>query len=139
MCNCFVGLVILIMILRQPANKKIINQKNSATASPATLFVLSFTKIIQKNNLSHGITCNSVCPGLVTTPMTVDEFDRRTSNTEEAKKWQRRSFDDYAPLFPIPRISTPEEVGHMVRYLCSAEAGYVTGASFDINGGDLMV
>jgi NAD(P)-dependent dehydrogenase (short-subunit alcohol dehydrogenase family) len=45
----------------------------------------------------------------------------------------------YRRSFPIPRLGTAEEVADLIAFLASDQAGYVTGASFDITGGDLMV
>ena len=47
--------------------------------------------------------------------------------------------EDYAKKFPIPRIGEPEEVADLVIFLVSDKSRYITGASLDINGGDLMV
>lgn len=41
--------------------------------------------------------------------------------------------------FPIKRLGLPEEIGDLVVFLCSHRASYITGASIDINGGDLMI
>ena len=41
--------------------------------------------------------------------------------------------------FPIKRLGLPAEIGDLVVFLCSDRAAYITGASFDINGGDLMM
>ena len=56
----------------------------------------------------------------------------------------RATIDDaraaaYAASFPIPRLGRPEEVAELVAFLCSDRAAYITGASLDINGGDLMI
>ena len=45
----------------------------------------------------------------------------------------------YADSFPINRLGKPEEVAELVAFLCSNRASYITGASLDINGGDLMI
>ena len=45
---------------------------------------------------------------------------------------------NYIKNFPISRIGTPEEVAKLVLFLV-ADADYITGASIDINGGDLMI
>ena len=45
----------------------------------------------------------------------------------------------YAKSFPIPRLGTPNEVAELVAFLVSDNASYITGASLDINGGDLMI
>jgi NAD(P)-dependent dehydrogenase (short-subunit alcohol dehydrogenase family) len=94
------------------------------TASKAG--VLGFTRHLAKEVAADGITVNSVCPGLIDTEMirvTIDET----------------SMQAYADGFPIPRLGQPEEVADLVAFLASDQAAYITGASLDINGGDLMI
>ena len=45
----------------------------------------------------------------------------------------------YEESFPIPRLGRPEEVARLVLFLVSDSSSYITGASLDINGGDLML
>lgn len=45
----------------------------------------------------------------------------------------------YANSFPIKRLGKPSEVADLVNFLVSDKAAYITGASLDINGGDLMI
>ena len=52
---------------------------------------------------------------------------------------QKRPLSHYEKMFPIERLGDPKEVGALVQFLASKEAGYVTGACIDINGGDLML
>ena len=47
--------------------------------------------------------------------------------------------DAYVETLPVPRIGDPREVGELVAFLASDRAAYITGASLDINGGELMV
>ncbi|MBM3934368.1 MAG: SDR family oxidoreductase [SAR202 cluster bacterium] len=88
--------------------------------------VLGLTRATAKEVARFGITCNSVCPGLIDTEMV------RANVTEERLK-------RYLDSFPISRIGEPWEVAEMVAFLASDRAAYVTGASLDINGGDLMI
>jgi len=69
----------------------------------------------------HGITVNVVSPGLIDTDMTRGLGERR-----------RRQFLDRTPL---GRPGTPEEVAAAVRFLASAEAGYLTGVVLPVSGG----
>jgi 3-oxoacyl-[acyl-carrier protein] reductase len=88
--------------------------------------ILGFTRHLAKEVAADGITVNAVCPGLIDTEMvraTIDEA--RTAA--------------YARSFPIARLGRPEEVAELVAFLASERAAYITGASLDINGGDLMI
>lgn len=94
------------------------------TASKAG--VLGFTRHLAKEVAAHGITVNAVCPGLIDTEMVRTTIDDARSQA-------------YADSFPIPRLGQPEEVADLVAFLASDQAAYITGASLDINGGDLMI
>jgi NAD(P)-dependent dehydrogenase (short-subunit alcohol dehydrogenase family) len=69
---------------------------------------------------------NAVCPGLIDTDMV-----KTTITPDQARA--------YAASFPIPRLGRPGEVAHLIAFLATDRAAYITGASIDINGGDLMV
>ncbi|MDA0748186.1 MAG: SDR family NAD(P)-dependent oxidoreductase [bacterium] len=88
--------------------------------------ILGFTRHLAKEVASYGITVNAVCPGLIDTEMV------RTTITEER-------IQAYEQSFPIPRLGRPEEVADLVAFLSTDKAAYITGASLDINGGDLMI
>ena len=88
--------------------------------------ILGFTRHLAKEEAAHGITVNSVCPGLIDTEMV-----RTTISDDRARA--------YADSFPISRLGRPEEVAELVAFLASDRAAYITGASLDINGGDLMI
>jgi NAD(P)-dependent dehydrogenase (short-subunit alcohol dehydrogenase family) len=94
------------------------------TASKAG--VLGFTRHLAKEVARYGITVNSVCPGLIDTEMV-----RSTIDDARARA--------YAESFPISRLGQPSEVAELVAFLASDRAAYITGASLDINGGDLMI
>lgn len=88
--------------------------------------ILGFTRHLASEVAADGITVNSVCPGLIDTQMV-----RGTISDDRV--------DAYARSFPIPRLGTPGEVAALIRFLTSDDAAYITGASVDINGGDLMI
>jgi len=71
----------------------------------------------------HGITCNAVAPGMIMTDMTSSYWTQE----EPARQIKQR--------VPVGRIGTPEDVGHAVVFLASAEAGYVSGVSLRVDGG----
>jgi NAD(P)-dependent dehydrogenase (short-subunit alcohol dehydrogenase family) len=71
----------------------------------------------------EGIRCNVVNPGLINTPMAASLM----ANPD--------MLQPILAQYAIPRAGTPEEVAHMVVYLASDEAGWVTGGTFTIDGG----
>ena len=94
------------------------------TASKAGLQGL--TRAAAKELGRFGITVNAICPGMIDTELT------RENATQE-------QLDALAASYPVPRLGTREEVANLIGFLASEAAGYITGASFDINGGDLML
>jgi 3-oxoacyl-[acyl-carrier protein] reductase len=115
---------------------RIINISSSAGRSVSTLGgahytvskagLLGLTRAVAKEVAPFGITVNAICPGLIDTEMV-----RKTTAKKELQ--------DFLDSFPINRMGSPEEVGDLVVFLCSDKASYITGASIDINGGDLMI
>jgi len=77
----------------------------------------------------EGITCNSICPGAIITER-VDRFLNERHTPEERQR--------IADSIPVRRQGRVEDVAAAVAYLASEEAGFVTGATLDINGGQAM-
>jgi 3-oxoacyl-[acyl-carrier protein] reductase len=94
------------------------------TASKAGL--LGLTRAAAKELGPHGITVNAVCPGMIDTELTRE-------NASSAL------LDSLAANYPVPRLGTALEVADLICFAASEAAGYITGASLDINGGDLMI
>ena len=94
------------------------------TASKAGL--LGFTRAAAKELGKFGITVNAICPGMIDTELT---HEHASSDLLER----------LAKAYPVPRLGTSLEVADLICFAASEAAGYITGASFDINGGDLMM
>jgi len=105
---------------------KNISTVGGAHYTAAKAGVLGFTRHLAKEVAADGITVNAVCPGLIDTEMV-----RATIDDERVEA--------YARSFPISRLGQPGEVAELVAFLASDRAAYITGASLDINGGDLMI
>jgi 3-oxoacyl-[acyl-carrier protein] reductase len=86
--------------------------------------VVGFTKSLAREVASRGITVNSVAPGYVATAMT----DNLSLSVRET----------FLGLIPMKRFATPEEIAHVVKFLLSDEAAYITGQIVNINGGLFM-
>ena len=74
----------------------------------------------------HGITANIVAPGAVMTPRT-----NAMRTPEATAKIEANT--------PARRLCEPEEVAWPILFLCSQQAGYITGATLDVNGGASMI
>jgi NAD(P)-dependent dehydrogenase (short-subunit alcohol dehydrogenase family) len=84
-----------------------------------------FTKMFAKYGASKGILVNTVCPGTMRTAMLLDE-----TPPEVVKNYELR--------IPLGRLADPAEVAKVVVFLAGDDASYVTGATFDVNGGLVM-
>jgi 2-keto-3-deoxy-L-fuconate dehydrogenase len=93
--------------------------------------VLTMTRSIAVDYVKRGIRCNCICPARVHTPF-VDGYLAATYPGREAEMF--RTLSDAQP---IGRMGTPEEIAHLALYLCSDEAGFVTGQAYTIDGGAL--
>jgi NAD(P)-dependent dehydrogenase (short-subunit alcohol dehydrogenase family) len=88
--------------------------------------LLGLTRAAAKELGRYGITVNAVAPGMIDTELT-----RESASAEELERMARS--------YPVPRLGTAREVADLICFAASEQAGYITGAVFDINGGDLML
>jgi NAD(P)-dependent dehydrogenase (short-subunit alcohol dehydrogenase family) len=94
------------------------------TASKTGL--LGFTRAAAKELGKFGITVNAICPGMIDTELTHEYASSEL-------------LDKLAAGYPVPRLGTALEVADLICFAASEAAGYITGTSLDINGGDLMM
>lgn len=86
--------------------------------------IISITMGIARQLAPSGITVNVVCPG--------------TTETEMAKLYNKETKERLLRRIPMGRLAKPEEVAAAVCFFASEEAGYITGAILDVNGGMYM-
>ena len=87
--------------------------------------IIGLTKSMAKELGSRNITVNAVAPGYITTDMTNELND-------EVKEQLKSSI-------PLGRLGTPNDVANLVCFLASDEAGYITGQTFNVDGGMVMI
>ena len=90
--------------------------------SAAKAAVLGLTRALAREVGPSGVTCNALAPGLIGTDITAGMLS------------PERQAEIVADV-PVRRQGSVGEVASMIVYLCSEDAGYVTGATLDINGG----
>ncbi|MEK6346301.1 MAG: SDR family NAD(P)-dependent oxidoreductase [Burkholderia sp.] len=85
----------------------------------------SLTFSLARELAAFGVTANGISPAYVKTPMITEQLDE--SQRQKLLK-----------EIPVGRFCEPEEFAHVVRFLASPLAGFITGEVVDINGGLLM-
>lgn len=115
---------------------KIVNVSSSAGRSYSTFGaahytaskagVLGLTRHTASEAAAYNINVNATAPGSMDTQMVRLNASPEHIAQEEAN-------------IPLGRLGTPEDEAYLVLFLASEEASYITGATVDINGGDLMI
>jgi 3-oxoacyl-[acyl-carrier protein] reductase len=86
--------------------------------------VVALTRRAATELAPYGVTVNAVAPAAIDGPLAQEVF--------------RDRLQEKLAAIPVGRLGRPEEVAALVSFLVSDDAGYITGATLDINGGVLM-
>jgi 3-oxoacyl-[acyl-carrier protein] reductase len=120
---------------------RIVNITSAAVKAPIDILALSngaragltgFIAGIARKTIPHNVTINNLLPGM---------FDTETlaKRSKAAAQMQNKTFEEIhesrKKTIPAGRFGTPEEFGAACAFLCSSQAGYVTGMNFLIDGG----
>ena len=95
--------------------------------------VLSMTLSVARDFVDKRIRCNCLCPARVHTPF-VDGYLAKTYPGREEEMFAKLS-----AWQPIGRMGQPAEVAALAAFLCSDEAGFITAAAYDIDGGVMQL
>jgi 3-hydroxybutyrate dehydrogenase len=106
-------------------------QKSAYVAAKHGL--VGLTKVTALETAGTGVTCNAICPGWVLTPLVQKQVDDRAARdgigNEEAKKAL------LGEKQPSGEFVTPEELGALAVFLCSAAGNQVRGVAWNMDGG----
>jgi 3-oxoacyl-[acyl-carrier protein] reductase len=127
--GCWLGCQTVLPAMRAARNGSIVNLSSEsrhgsygqANYAAAKAGVVALTRTVAIENAGHGIRCNAVAPGMVSTPMT----DALATEVQ----------DRLRDRIPMRRFAAPAEIATVVRFLASEDASYVTGQVLGIDGG----
>jgi 3-hydroxybutyrate dehydrogenase len=95
--------------------------------------IVGFTKAIALETATTGITVNAICPGWVLTPLVQKQIDARAA--KESIPLAQANRDLLAEKQPSLQFTTPEQLGELAVFLCSAAAANVKGQAWAVDGG----
>ena len=101
-----------------------IGNAGQANYAAAKAGLIGLTKSVAKELASRHITVNAVAPGFIQTAMT-EALGEKVREGLQAQ-------------IPLGRLGTADDVAHAVAFLCSEDAGYVTGQVLPVDGGMVM-
>jgi len=101
-------------------------QMGQVNYSAAKAGDLGFVKALAQEGARAGITVNAICPGYIATEM-VKAIDPAVVEKS------------ILPHIPVNRLGEPEEIARAVLFLVADDAGFVTGSTMTVNGGQYMV
>jgi acetoacetyl-CoA reductase len=100
-------------------------QMGQANYSAAKAGVIGFAKALAQENANKGVTVNVIAPGYIATEMV-------KAVPEEVLK------SKILPLIPVGRLGEAEEIARSVLFLAGDDAGFITGSTLSVNGGQYM-
>ncbi len=101
-------------------------QMGQTNYSAAKAGEIGFVKALAQEGAAKGITVNAICPGYIGTEMV------KAVPQEVLEK-------RILPFIPVGRLGEPGEIARTVQFLAADEAGFITGATLSVNGGQYMV
>jgi len=99
-------------------------QLGQTNYSAAKAGMIGFTKALALENAMKGVTVNAIAPGYI--------------DTEMVQAVPANVLQNIIAQIPVGRLGRGEEIADMVAFLAGEHAGYVTGSTLSLNGGQLM-
>jgi 3-oxoacyl-[acyl-carrier protein] reductase len=105
-----------------------LGNRGQANYAAAKAGLQGFTKTLALELGKFGVTANAIAPGFIDTEMTQATADRLGVDFEDWKTAASREI-------PVGRVGTPEDIAAVAAFLCSEDAGYVSGQVIYVAGG----
>ena len=101
---------------------------------------INFAQCMARDLAPHGVRVNTVCPGMVQTPLNRSVWEAWNSRQPEE---ERQSYEEWAgekvrQVVPLGRWQTPADIAQMIVFLSSPAASQVTGQTINVDGGYVM-
>lgn len=100
-------------------------QRGQTNYSASKAGILGFTKSLAQELASFDVTVNAIAPGYI--------------STEMVQAVAAPILEKIIAEIPLKRLGTPQEIAKLALFLASPEAAFITGSTFNINGGQMMV
>lgn len=101
---------------------------------------INFAQCMAKDLAGQGIRVNSLCPGMVQTPLNKSVWqawnDRQSS--EQKKTYEEWADEKVKTIVPLGQWQQPEDIANMAVFLSSKRAAHVTGQTMNVDGGYVM-
>lgn len=120
-------------IIAQASVAALVGQSGLAAYSAAKGGVTALTRQVAVEYGRHGIRANTICPGLVPTPLVTRTYEQQNGDAVFGDESAMHAAA--ARRFPLRRLGRPEDVANLAVYLASPESGWITGGVFAADGG----
>lgn len=95
--------------------------------------IVGLTKVVALETATTGVTCNAICPGWVLTPLVAQQIEARAK--EKGTSFDEEKAALLAEKQPSGEFVTPEQLGDLALFLCSAGAEQIRGQALAMDGG----
>ncbi len=101
---------------------------------------INFAQCLAKDLAPHGVRVNTICPGMVKTPLnrSVWQAWHDAAPPEERLSYEAWSANKIRAVVPLGKWQMPEDIADMAVFLSSARAAHVTGQTINVDGGFVM-